>query len=375
MSYHMEAKLESDAHGPRLPSDILHLILDAIAEWGGSQAKRTLLTCAQTSSFLLRRAQAHLYNDISLSRRRQCALFSRTIDSSPHIAVLVNRVRFSEISASWADYPLPPHVVGRLTSLRRAAFRASVRGLDSGDETAQIKSTSSTTIAFVKLFAVVSPALKHLELDIFIFKSFAELARLVWSFPGVETLALRGCSWVDRGLVALPDENMYPGCCRNLSSVTLHFLPPFSLSLPVWGAGVRELDLQAFTAQPCSDYYEGLANFTSLEHLRLAFYQEDIRWIAIALRHVRSGRVLSLSFRHRALDQHRAKTLEQLEDLRLDEILRQPIFRNIVQVSWTVVCKEIDDPAAWKKEIAARLPGLVQRKILWYSVHQESRNR
>ncbi|EJF57046.1 hypothetical protein DICSQDRAFT_174322 [Dichomitus squalens LYAD-421 SS1] len=328
MSYHMEAKLESDAHGPRLPSDILHLILDAIAEWGGSQAKRTLLTCAQTSSFLLRRAQAHLYKDISLSRRRQCALFSRTIDSSPHIAVLVNRVRFSEISASWADYPLPPHVVGRLTSLRRAAFRASVRGLDSGDETAQIKSTSSTTIAFVKLFAVVSPALKHLELDIFIFKSFAELARL------------------------------------------LHFLPPFSLSLPVWGAGVRELDLQAFTAQPCSDYYEGLANFTSLEHLRLAFYQEDIRWIAIALRHVRSGRVLSLSFRHRALDQHRAKTLEQLEDLRLDEILRQPIFRNIVQVSWTVVCKEIDDPAAWKKEIAARLPGLVQRKILWYSVHQ-----
>ena len=228
------------------------------------------------SPVLRRPAQTHLYCDVTLSRRRQCALFARTINSSPELAALVCRIRFSEISASWTDSPLPPHVVGRLTNRRRAAFRATVRGLGGAEEAAQIKPTSSQTVSFVKQFAVYSPALKQLELDIFIFKTFAELVRLIWSFPGVETLALRGCSWDDRGRVTLPDESMYPGACQNLSSVTvrrqpklygydscmlplqLHFLPPFSLSLPVWGAGVRELDLLAFTGQPCTDYYEGM---------------------------------------------------------------------------------------------------------------------
>ena len=211
----MKVTVEPSSRGPKIPEDILHLIVDAIAEWGSSHSKRTLVACALASPVLRHPAQSHLYHDVTLSRRRQCALFARTIDSSPELAALVCRIRFSEISASWTDSPLPPHVVGRLTNLRRAAFRATVRGLGGAEEAAQIKPTSSQTVSFVKQFAVHSPALKQLELDIFIFKTFAELVRLIWSFPGVETLALRGCSWDDRGRVTLPDESMYPGACRN----------------------------------------------------------------------------------------------------------------------------------------------------------------
>ena len=96
--------------------------------------------------------------------------------------------------------------------------------------------------------------------------------------------------------------------------------------------------------------------------------------MAVALRHVRSEHIQRLSFRHRALDQAQATTLQQLENLRLDEVLGQPPFRRLEQVSWTVVCKEVEDSAMWKKEIAARLPGLVQRKVLWYAVHRGELN-
>ena len=205
----------STAQSPFLPADLLLLIVDTVAE--SEEPKNELCAGALTCRFLRARSQARLFSSPTLSNANQHAAFSRAIDGSPALSKHVERLRL-HMNAIHPDLPIPPHVVAAFTNLKAATFvgHATVLG----------NRTPERTLSFVKLFGVLSASLSRLELVLFKFADFADLVRVVWSFPDITSLKLAACSWgdpheQDSQLDFLPEIQHYPRRAHRLTSLTV----------------------------------------------------------------------------------------------------------------------------------------------------------
>ena len=165
---------------------------------------RTLLALARTSRFMLRPAQTHLYRIVIL-RVEQISAFTHAIDTNPALGLLVKRfeVPYQGVPSIW---PLPAHVVGRLSNLEWAEFVA-------------VFNHGPTDTSFIRLFAAPCQSLKTLFLAFFSFPIFSDLVRLVWSFPTLESLMLQQCAWGVSPMDILPDPALHPGHVSKLTTL------------------------------------------------------------------------------------------------------------------------------------------------------------
>ncbi|KAI0692587.1 hypothetical protein C8T65DRAFT_745091 [Cerioporus squamosus] len=114
----------------RLSPAVLDTIVCHAAALGDAKTStRTLLACARTCRAMLRPSQTYLFKAVVLEHAcEQTLAFSRAIDSKPALGLLVSNLTIHFESAK-SIYPLPPHVIGRLSNLQQAIFAGHVSKL------------------------------------------------------------------------------------------------------------------------------------------------------------------------------------------------------------------------------------------------------
>ncbi|EJF57045.1 hypothetical protein BD309DRAFT_257987 [Dichomitus squalens] len=222
-------RLTSTSHPSCLPADILLLIVEAIGK--NEDPQNELRACALTCRLLRSRSQARLFSSPILSDEHQYSTFSRALDGSSALSAYVQSLRLY-VGTTHPDMPIPPHLVVGLKNLKAATFV--------GDGTVLGTPVPERTISFVKLFGVLSSTLSRLELVLFKFADFAELVRLIWSFPDITSLSLVGCSWgksheQNTQRDCLPEIQHYPRRAQCLTSLTVSL--PLSLRFSLTSRG------------------------------------------------------------------------------------------------------------------------------------------
>lgn len=196
----------------RLPLNVLDIIVSCATETGDAKlSNRALLACALTCRSLLRPAQAQLYRTVVLSSDpEQLSAFSSAIYSNLALGPLVKTIQitYEAVTPTW---PLPAHIVGRLSNLQQV------------DLSSALKHRMSDT-SFMRLFAAPSQSLKSLTIAHFGFHKISDVVHLVWSFPALETLFLQQCAWGTVSTDVSPDPGLYPAHCSRLTTLKVREL-------------------------------------------------------------------------------------------------------------------------------------------------------
>ncbi|KAI0713967.1 hypothetical protein C8Q76DRAFT_796872 [Earliella scabrosa] len=244
-------------NSPLLNEDILDLIIEEVTRNCNNRTRQTTLyACALTCRDMVLVSLCYLYHDVVLFTRRQCACFARTISDADDVAAIVRQLTI-ELSSVFKrdddirDLPLPPHVIARLSNLRRVDINGMIQR-----NFYDFYPSPPTILAFILQFSVC-PVLEELNLALVRFESFADAIRLVWSFPTIRSLTFVVVGWNPDKVQELPDPAMYPGHCRNLTSLTLRIHQVLDLSLQAWGTKITSLHLSAPRGKTCMNNLEG----------------------------------------------------------------------------------------------------------------------
>ncbi|KAI1788048.1 hypothetical protein LXA43DRAFT_1026955 [Ganoderma leucocontextum] len=352
---------------PVLPPDVLLLIVEAVGESDHSIRTRNSQLCALalTCRSLRSRSQALLFKSPFLYDWHKYAPFSRALEDSPELSRLVRSITLA-VRNNDEDMPLPPHIVARLTNLESADFNGDWDPFNSGTFSQAVRRSQPNAhqVTFVG----------------FKCQNFAELVRLVWSFPHITSLLLGSFMWggephqgSERD--SLPAVERYPRPACHLTSLTLYLYSRLNLALPVWGECVRDLTIHGANRV---DNFEGISAFRALESLCLGFYGTDLGPLIPALTSIRSPAFRRLAVEHRVpKGERRASTLAQIKGLHLDAILTPEAFPQLREVAWTVIFPRYPNTGtgtgerepkeaelSWVNGIGRRMPGVRDSGLL-----------
>ncbi|TFK93293.1 hypothetical protein K466DRAFT_618531 [Polyporus arcularius HHB13444] len=280
-------------------------------------ASALLCSCALVCHGWLPMARFNFYKHIVLYRCKSYILLSRGFSHSHNLACLVRMVQFDlnglRLYPSDASLiPFAPHAISRLSSLKMVTFFCP----------------SAATCIFLPWASTfgICQTLATLRLREIVFDYFEYMVELVWSLPGIKTLEINECSWVERTRHPLDPMNQYPGRCAHLTELKLVEAIDVATVLGVFASPVIKnlLTLSPFNVniQARPGDYAALATYVKLTELDLILDTTDLAWVAEALSHVRRGGLQVLSVTHwYASHQDRHATLQNGIDIRLDDLL------------------------------------------------------
>ncbi|KAI0692586.1 hypothetical protein C8T65DRAFT_833950 [Cerioporus squamosus] len=326
---------------------------------GNTKAKtRTLLACSLACRALRRPAQAQLYKNIIVTPEvERTAAISRALDTNSSLGPLAKSIEIRYQAAPYI-FPLPVHVVGRLSNVQQAIFAA-------------LNKHQEFDTSFIRLFAAPCQSLRMMTLAFIGFPALSDLVRLLWSFPSLESLMLQHCSWEHSPADALPDPSLHPGHVSKLTGLTLWLdyaaRPP--LSLAPFGTNLTKLDIDPLHSYASAVDYKGLAALDKLAILTLRLTKGDIAVAPHALSHLRSPSLRWLGIAHRVEDQSPETTVRQLEalDPALADVLERPTFWDLKGLRWAVICRVLPGDAGqqrWKRAITPFVQVMADRKLL-----------
>lgn len=183
------------------------------------EAYKTLSALALLSRVCTSGAKRHLYKHVFLSTRNGLERFAKTLEGSPEIGALVERLCvYLIIAFGWSNedmgeepddinIPFPAHLAGRLSAIKRATFGHDYAGAPT---------------AFQALIEAIvrQPTLATLQLHNFDCVSHEHMYPIVWCSPNLRKIKLDHLVFeTDHWNARRLDPQGFPGCCTNLTVV------------------------------------------------------------------------------------------------------------------------------------------------------------
>ncbi|KAI0936518.1 hypothetical protein AcV5_004635 [Taiwanofungus camphoratus] len=254
--------------------------------------RRALAACSLTCRAWLPAARFHLFDSIVLYNARLCTAFNRLLENSPALGLYVRELSIAKLSSSGRleeDAAELSFVQRLLPSIFRHLVQLKSLGLSLLDVNVTIRSSLAQRLSVTEL------VLQYCQ-----FPAFADFLLLFYSFPQLQSLTVRGVTWM-AGFVGLHPRSTVAPRLRKLvlgRDIDIEALVKWML------VGSHYHDIESISmcctsegdASAVGPLLEALG--PSLKHLELDWYRSTIKNVslpsAFAIHHCTSLNTVSL---------------------------------------------------------------------------------